>query len=224
MRYRSVTLLCSILVAAPGVALPAAADKASAVQVPAAKVPADKASGLESVKSRLDKLELAPLPGNQTVYIPPVAIVYAKGYRDASVHYREADYQLSESDRGKLQKVYTSVLQEWFKDRGWKVVAEKEAATLVLKLQFTDFWLAAPLKESPQVRKTLADEYARFTVSGDLARTADDQVILRFADRRQIDRSGATLAYNSVLFWKAVEFDAELLGITLLEDTAKARK
>jgi len=224
-RVRSVALLCSMLATVPGATIAADENKtAASPAVAAGNTATSQPSALVPVKSGFDRLDLAPLPSAQKVFIPPIDVAYAKGFRDANIHYRDSDYELTEADKEKLQQIYTKALQDWFKDQDWQVVTDQAAATLILKLRFTEFWLAAPLKESPQVRKTLADEYGRFILNGDLIQAADQQLVLRFSDRREVDRTGAALAFNSVLFWKAVEFDAQLFGMTLEEGTAKGRK
>lgn len=102
-----------------------------------------------------------------------------------------------------------------FEPRGWRLATDPAKADAQLVLEFTDFWLSAPLHESIQVSKTFTEESARFTLKGTLAlkekTKQQSQALLSFSDKRRLHPLGVPLGrverFTSLTFWRDVSLD-----------------
>lgn len=168
-------------------------------------------AGLTDVKSSFDTLRVMPDAISRgkplKIAVMPLKITYAKQRHDSQPYYNEADYKLSDRDIGQLQKaVVDAFTGEWFVKQQWQLVTDPAAADIRLTVEFRDFWLAAPLKESIHVHKTFTEESARFTLAGNIERTSDQQHLVEFSDRRKVRPPGIPPGrldrFNTVTFWR----------------------
>lgn len=205
----SASVLVSILASfCISMAPPAAAQSETAPTSPATTSTA--ASGLTDIKSAFDSLRVLPAwpdPAKPLkIALAPLHISYAKR-RDTQPYYRDSDFQLSQRDIDLLQKTLSETFANtWFKQQQWQVVTDPAAADLKLRIDFKEFWLAAPLKENITVSKTYAEESARFTLSGRIERVSDQQAVVEFSDRRKVKPlaapPGKVDRFTAVTFWR----------------------
>lgn len=196
----------------------------AAADVTATNVAADNA--LPAIPdSTIDELRAQPFaigaPGQPLkIAVMPISISYAKRRHDSQPYYRDSDFQLSEKEVVLLQKAAADAFAKtWFGPQHWQLVSDPAQADAHLLLEFKDFWLAAPLKESIHVAKTYAEESARFTLHGRVERASNHEHLAEFRDRRRLKQTGMQPSrvdrFNAITFWRDMRRDLESMASQL---------
>jgi len=193
---------------------------ATVISVHALAAPETTATtALQTITTKgLDNLQVTSsgLPAQPLQIAVTVTVSYAKQNRNPPPYYKESDFQLAPKDLEQLKKTASAAFaKELFEPRGWRLATDPAKADAQLVLEFTDFWLPAPLRESIQVSKTFTEESARFTLKGTLAlkdKTAQqEQTVLGFSDKRRLHQLGVppnrVERFTMITFWRDVNLD-----------------